>query len=92
MNCSNCGAAVPSGAMFCTNCGANMAQAAPAQHPRVPYPGKGGTRCSNCGGTVPDGYSFCPGCGQSGGGQSGGSGKCGGGQSGGRYQHTARRR
>jgi len=68
MNCSNCGAAVPSGAMFCTNCGADVSRSVPVQQPRqprVPYPGTGGERCPSCGTPIERGSSFCTNCGAS---------------------------
>lgn len=68
MKCTNCGANIPEGNLFCTRCGA---KAEIIQRPRdvaqqsVPYPG-GGKReivCPTCGAAMPEGYAFCTNCG-----------------------------
>ena len=64
MKCSNCGAFVPEGNLFCTRCGAKaeIVQQPRRQAPeRVPYPG--GNLCPSCGASMPEGYAFCTKCG-----------------------------
>ena len=70
MRCTNCGAELKPGALFCTSCGAKAAPSQQQQqqkqggYAQVPYPGKAaGTPCPVCGTTIPEGYAFCTGCG-----------------------------
>lgn len=48
MKCPSCGADLPSGSKFCTNCGNKIG---------------GGISCPKCKADIPAGSKFCPGCG-----------------------------
>ncbi|MBO5460580.1 MAG: zinc-ribbon domain-containing protein [Ruminococcus sp.] len=53
--CTNCNAEIPMNSMFCNNCGARVAQPAPAVHT--------GPVCPNCQAPVETGQLFCTNCG-----------------------------
>lgn len=55
--CANCGADIPTGAAFCSVCGA------PAPEPERPAAPEGTRECPNCHKFVPVGNKFCTGCG-----------------------------
>ena len=50
-SCRDCGATVPEGRSFCTNCGARQEEPVPMAH------------CRNCGSTIAPGRTFCTQCG-----------------------------
>lgn len=57
--CKGCGAQVPEGYGFCTQCGTPVAKEQPTPVPAPPA----GNVCPGCGNPVPDGFAFCTQCG-----------------------------
>ena len=56
VTCYSCGAQLEEGLSFCTNCGANLANAPKADAP-------GDNHCPNCHNVVADNSAFCTNCG-----------------------------
>ena len=60
--CPNCGASLPSDAIFCSTCGTKI------EKPEEPVPAEPEAdadvkRCAKCGEPIQDGYTFCINCG-----------------------------
>ncbi len=74
IKCPSCGADVPSGSKFCTNCGGKIGGGAPCPKCRADVPSgskfcpacgaKIATNCPKCNAELQPGAKFCPGCGE----------------------------
>ncbi|MDR1061479.1 MAG: zinc ribbon domain-containing protein [Clostridiales bacterium] len=60
--CANCGTEIPIAAPFCSNCGAQAAEVAPA--PAAPEKAQPEKFCVNCGNRLEPGAAFCLSCGR----------------------------